>query len=120
MNYAAAIENGKIWQEVTLPAGTYEFSFNVNTSKGNNLNPYGVVVAGSEIPNVDQVEALSLAYLNWGRTTGVKTLNFTLDEETTVQLGWVASMGEKSADIRINSVSLNKIHKINTIERGIE
>ena len=120
MNYAAAIENGKIWQEVTLPAGTYEFSFNVNTSKGNNLNPYGVVVAGSEIPNVDQVEAQSLAYLNWGRTTGVKTLNFTLDEETTVQLGWVASMGEKSADIRINSVALNKIHKINTIERGIE
>lgn len=34
LNYDSAIENGKIWQKVTLPAGTYEFSFNVNTSRG--------------------------------------------------------------------------------------
>ena len=120
LNYDSAIENGKIWQKVTLPAGTYEFSFNVNTSKGNNLNPYGAVVVADVFPDTDQVAATALASVNWGRTTGTKTLSFTLDEETTLLLGWVASMGEKSADIRINAVALNKIHKINTIEKDVE
>lgn len=120
LNYDHAIENGKIWQQVTLPAGTYEFSFNVNTSRGNNLNPYGAVVAADAFPDVDQVENTALAFVNWGRTTGVKTLSFTLEEETTVLLGWVVSMGEKSADIRINAVGLNKIHKIITIEKETE
>ena len=120
LNYDSAIENGKIWQKVTLPAGTYEFSFNGNTSKGNNLNPYGAVVVADVFPDTDQVAATALASVNWGRTTGTKTLSFTLDEETTLLLGWVASMGEKSADIRINAVALNKIHKINTIEKEVE
>lgn len=120
LNYNGAIENGKIWQKVTLPAGTYEFSFYVNTSKGNNLSPYGAVVAAEVFPDVNQVETAALAFVNWGRTTGTKTLNFTLDKETSVLLGWVASMGEKSADVRINAVALNKVHKINTIETETE
>lgn len=118
MNSEEAIKDGKIWQRVTLPAGTYEFSFNVNTSRGNNLVTYGAVVAGGEtFPDADLIENQALAYVNWGRTAGVKTLSFTLDEETTVALGWVVSMGEKSADVRINSVGLNKKYKVNTIEK---
>lgn len=120
MNYNSDIENGKIWQETTLPAGTYEFAFNVNTSKGNNLNPYGAIVATDLFPNADQVENTALAFVNWGRTTGVKTLRFTLEEKTTILLGWVANMGKKSADIRINAVALNKIHTIHTIEKKSE
>lgn len=117
MNSATAVENGKIWQKVTLPAGTYEFSFNVNTSKGNNLVTYGAVVAGEALPNTDLVEDRALAFVSWGRAAGLKTLSFTLDEETTVAMGWVVGMGEKSADIRINNVGLSKKYKIDTIER---
>lgn len=120
MNSAVGVENGKIWQKVTLPAGVYEFSFNVNTSKGNNLVTYGAVVAGETLPNTDSVEGQALAFANWGRTAGLKTLNFTLDKETTVALGWVVGMGEKSADIRINNVGLSKKYRIDTIEKTTE
>lgn len=53
------------------------------------------VVVADVFPDTDQVAATALASVNWGRTTGTKTLSFTLDEETTLLLGWVSQYGRK-------------------------
>ncbi len=89
---APDIVNGKIYQTLTLGAGSY--TLKLTTGAGNTSIPYVVVAKGEALPDFDLVptSGMTLDYANidvdWG---GVKELNFTLSEYTTISLGIVTT-----------------------------
>lgn len=89
---AGDLINGKIYQTVKLPAGTYDFSVGMaghkETWNGRDNEGFLVVAKGNTIPDFNTFKTSSLAYidLNGFKQTGV---TFVLTEETTVSLGFL-------------------------------
>ncbi|MBC8054192.1 MAG: DUF5013 domain-containing protein [Sphingobacteriaceae bacterium] len=95
------INNGKIYQTITLPAGKYRLEANVRSSSGVTTSQpaYVVVSTGNIIPDATAVAGtLGSVLLN---STGVKTVTFTLNSTTTLSLGFVAKFtGTQSVNIQ--------------------
>ena len=95
------INNGKIYQTITLPAGKYRLEANVRSSSGVTTSQpaYAVVSTGNIIPDATAVAGtLGSVLLN---STGVKTVTFTLNSTTTLSLGFVAKFtGTQSVNIQ--------------------
>jgi hypothetical protein len=89
------VNNGKVWQTFTLPAGTYTASFETGNYGGDNYTVKEAVVAGTELPNADNL-GNALAIFNGDRNNlgGTHNLTFTLTQPTTVAMGWVVSTGQ--------------------------
>lgn len=87
-NPQASIENGKMYQTTTLPAGRYLFSA-TPFPVFDDLNATGcghiVVAAGNDLPNKANL-ASSIAYSD---TMDNTFLEFSLDAETTITAGFV-------------------------------
>jgi hypothetical protein len=112
------ITNGKAYQTMTLPAGTYTYTVNINainydltaSDKG-----YYVVAKGNNLPDVTAVES-SLSTLKWERANkanmGSRTLTFTLAQSTEVSVGVATTTtgGTASAgrQLKINYFTLIK------------
>jgi len=105
------IENGKIYQTVTLPAGKYSLKMavheQVNYKKG---ELYAVVANGEEMLNTSEVEDKALAYYDMSVTKTGQTYDcceFTLDKETEVSIGWTVTIG---ADATERSMRVSALH----------
>lgn len=113
-----AINNGKIYQTMTLPAGTYNYIININgTSYAADANDRGyfIVATGNTLPDVTAVET-STSTLKWERVKNVtpliRTLSFTLAADTEVSVGVVTTSavmtGSTGRHLKINSLKLVK------------
>jgi len=87
------VNNGKVYQSFTLPAGNY--AIDVQTQGwGGNFNVNEVVAAGDNLPditNLSSTNTLAWAPLDQNNIGGVHTLNFSLSQQTKVTFGWVVS-----------------------------
>ena len=94
--FATSIDNAKVYQTVTLPAGKY--SFNAHYGQDFTAAKYCFLVAnvGTSIPDtLDLAEALAYKrFTGISSTSGPITIQFELAEETEVSLGIVASVPE--------------------------
>lgn len=111
---ANVLTNGKMYQTITLPAGTYQFVWTVKEFGGNaNTHVYLTATMGTTPPNTADVPTSSqtLGYTevtaaqDYNATPVQKSFSFTLTEQTTVSLGIVATMAANSY-VRFNSVAL--------------
>ncbi|WP_282456555.1 DUF5013 domain-containing protein [Chitinophaga sedimenti] len=98
-----AINNGKIYQTVTLPAGKYKLQASVESIAYDLPATYLVAAAGTTIPDAAAYEQS----LGFGKFTNGslnnKTLdaNFTLTAETVVSMGVVANMVSGNQNLRV-------------------
>jgi hypothetical protein len=89
------VNNGKVWQTFELPAGTYTMSFEVGNHNDNPFTVEELVVKGTELPDIDNLgEPLAVFHGRPNALNGTHKLAFTLDEPTTVSIGWVVSTGQ--------------------------
>jgi hypothetical protein len=101
------VNNGKVWQTFTLPAGTYTMSFESGNCGGNSFDVYEVVAEGTELPDISNM-GTPLAVFHASNTDalrGTHNLTFTLDAQKQVAIGWVVSTGQ-SVYLQFRSVKL--------------
>ncbi len=107
-NSAKDLNDAKIYQTFTLPAGSYRAAFTPYLFRGVNRCCY-IVSEGSELPDIGCVaeDNAVLGYFEWSEDIGRDTegFEFTLDSETCVTLGFVVSNTAKSR-VQISNVSL--------------
>ncbi|SEM30521.1 protein of unknown function [bacterium A37T11] len=108
----AGVTNGKIYQTVTLPAGTY--ALEVETGNyGGDMQVNEVVALGETLPDMgDLSNALASFSGNEGNIGGTHTLNFTLQAPTTVAIGWVVNTGQYTY-LQFRGVTLKKLNSTN-------
>jgi len=102
------VTDGKIYQTIDLPAGNYRFEI-VMTDFNTGGSRYLAVAAGSTLPNVADITSGSIAFSSFES----KMLNFTLDTDKQVSLGFAATLsGSANAGMyaKIPSVKLFKIN----------
>ena len=106
-----ALNNGLIYQTITLPAGTYSFEAN-NMDQNTGSTRYIVVSAGSSLPNVANIPANAIKYavLN-ADPNNVKNLKleFTLTQSTLVSIGFAATMSDSGQYTKIGNVRLYSV-----------
>lgn len=103
------LSNARIYQKVKLAAGKYFFAGVYNAAY--QMNPEAYIFASTELVNTKDIPTKSLAYyeLNKCGTDGqIYGIEFTLDEETEVYLGWQINLtkGAANQEMRIQSVKL--------------
>lgn len=109
-----AIENGKIYQTVTLPAGKYNLKMMVHEQvnyKAGEL--YTVVAQGEGMPDVSDVPSKALAYYDMSTAQTGQTYNccnFELEKETEVTIGWSVNL---AADAKERSMRVSAIYLYN-------
>lgn len=90
----APLINGKVYQTVTLPAGTYDLDF-VTAGSGGTFNANEVVATGTTLPDITNLSGnsavLAIFRGDSGNMGGTHTLTFTLPQQSTITLGWVVS-----------------------------
>ena len=105
-----SITNGKIYQTISLPAGTYKFdaSVRVGVTTDNAKGAYSIAALGTSIPNLGApttpANFLNRVALNGG---GTKSITFTLNSPATVSLGFVATLSGNQA-VNISGVTLTR------------
>lgn len=91
---ASSIVNGKMFQTVVLEAGSYRL---VAVHEGAHAPVYGnmflVAAKGSDLPNRNNLIAMALAFDTFppSATVFTRSIEFGINEEETVSLGFVAS-----------------------------
>ncbi|MBB6237960.1 hypothetical protein HDC90_002586 [Pedobacter sp. AK013] len=107
---APNITNGKIYQTVLLPAGTYKLDANVRggVTTDNTKGAYSVAAIGTNIPDI----AAPTTPANFvGRVaingSGSKSFTFTLNAAATVSMGFVATLSGNQA-VNISGVTLTR------------
>jgi hypothetical protein len=108
----SGITNGKIYQIVQLPAGTYSFEVTLlyTTATTNSLKQYIAVYKGIALPDVGLVETEGLSWTSIGTGLAdgtVLTCNFTLDEPSVISLGIVGSIAGQQ-ELRFKKFELIK------------
>ena len=95
---ATSLTNAKLYQTVELPAGKYRFSIFGYTGwvyPSSTGIAYASIALGNELPNTDDVEYNSLAFAQFNFINewinDVINLDFTLDIDSTVSLGFVGN-----------------------------
>lgn len=120
---SAAIPNGKLYQTITLPAGTYSLNvtwiwasilWSPNSADG---SAYVVVSPGSDLPDYNNIEGnSSIFYYKMAGSLSngsIQKVIFTLDETTKVSLGFVVNYpGTASGQgFKVSSVTLSNYPK---------
>lgn len=92
-----SITNGKIYQILSLPSGSYSFRATVFKMSSQNNQVYLVVNNGFSLLDITNVENESLAFVDISSTFkgdyNVAICEFTLDAPSTVSLGIVGNVG---------------------------
>lgn len=105
------VNNGKVYQTFTLPAGKYAFEVNKDAG-GGSINANFVVSKGSVIPDIDKLndQSIVLNKYHWdeNNTGGNPTVEFTLTESTQVAAGFVVSTGSYTW-LRIKGLKLRLV-----------
>lgn len=97
------VENGKIYQTVTLPAGDYRLEVEFN-SRNIKDDGYLVISEGITLPDVVDV-ASAIAYEDMGDEDEV---DFTLTQETEVSIGFLINFFENKSNFRAHNIKLYK------------
>ena len=104
------LQNARIYRTVTLPAGTYFFGATYNNTF--QLNDHAYIFATKELCTTDELPQKSMAYYQInaavdrdGKYYGIE---FTLDEESNIMLGWQADLtrGTNQQEFRADNVQL--------------
>jgi hypothetical protein len=87
------VNNGKVYQTISLPAGSY--ALDVETAgSGGTINANEIVAVGTTLPDINNIGSpLALYHGDQNSIGGTHTLSFTLTQPTTVTIGWVVSTG---------------------------
>ncbi len=111
-----AIENGKIYQTVSLPAGDYRLELKFEQHNGRHQirkakdAMFVAVAIGDVLPDIARIESEALAYVTIDPEAPLKsdvTLYFTLTKAKTISLGFVVNMVYKgNATLRCSDVNL--------------
>lgn len=103
------VNNGKIYQSFTLPAGKYAVEY-VTQGNGGTIDANLVVAAGTTLPDITQLENNVLARYHGDNNSigGTHTINFTLSQPTTVAVGWVVNTGSYTY-LQFKSIKLRSI-----------
>jgi hypothetical protein len=97
------VDNGLIYQTITLPAGTYSFRLSgIDQNSGGSR--FIAVAAGNTLPNVGDITSASIAFAN----ISDGQLDFTLSQQTTVSIGFAVSIDNSGQYIKVGSVKLIK------------
>ncbi|PSL48382.1 uncharacterized protein DUF5013 [Chitinophaga niastensis] len=101
------ITNGKIYQTITLPAGSYRFEATVSNIDNTLQATYLAVAAGNQLPDVENINtALSTSKFS-SNANKLASAAFILAAPTTVTVGFTGSLSSPAEQtIRINKVSL--------------
>ncbi|AXP81479.1 hypothetical protein CJ739_2406 [Mariniflexile rhizosphaerae] len=112
------IINGKVYQRMNLPPGTYAYTINIKETNyegaDNNLDQaYFIVAEGGDLPDVSDAETSesTIVYERVNKVNGLtRTLVFTLTKELTQIVIGVETTNDKGAGryLKINSFSLNQ------------
>lgn len=90
----ASINNGKIYQRVILPAGSYTFEMDIpDCTAGGDF--YTVATVEAAVPDIENI-ASSLGFVKTN-TIGTHALTFLLEEETEVAIGFVGNLPNKGS-----------------------
>ncbi len=84
--FAAEVNNLKLYQTVTLPAGVYELTATQGSYEWNPSGKYLAAAAGTGLPDINQLKASALGYAQCG-----STCTFIITKDTQVSLGLVSS-----------------------------
>lgn len=101
------VTDGKIFQTITLPAGSYRFAVVMNEFNSGGSR-YLSVAAGNDLPNASDVTGSSIAFSNLES----KVLNFTLTGPTTVSIGFVCSLTGTSGTGMYSKIASVKLYSI--------
>ncbi|MBO5699458.1 MAG: DUF5013 domain-containing protein [Bacteroidaceae bacterium] len=100
--FASTLNNHKVYQNVKLPAGTYEFTAKYGRFEGQCGSSYLVVAEEGKFPVTDDLQ-MAIAYkamADKSSQTGSNTVTFTLEKEMTVAIGLLVNMqGDKCLTI---------------------
>ena len=113
--FASKLDDHKVFQTVTLPAGAYTLTANYGEYEGESSNCYLVAAAGTKLPNTSEISSRSIAYkaMDTKDEASSNTLVFFFTEPTTVSLGILANLsGTQCVSIDsfvLNSYTLTKI-----------
>lgn len=97
--FASELEDLKVYQTMTLPAGAYCFTATYGQYEGNGAGSYLAVAAGKGLPNSADLETKALGYMAMEAKSDAhpaNSLNFVLTEQTEVSLGMVVNMNGKN------------------------
>jgi hypothetical protein len=87
------VNNGKVYQTITLPTGTYALDIET-AGNGGTINANEIVAVGNTLPDITNIGTpLALFHGDQNSIGYTHTLNFTLAQQTTVTIGWVVSTG---------------------------
>lgn len=113
------ILNGKIYQSVTLPAGTYEYKLsfkgdNPDATNGGSDPRYIVAAIGSSLPDIADINnslgSATLVGVNGDHNSGgAVTVSFSLTQPTQVSVGLVINWTNTQQNIRVSNFSLKKV-----------
>ena len=101
------VTNGHIYQTVTLPAGTYTFEIG-GLEQNTGGTRYMLAAEGTTLPDVSNVPSQALAFA----TLDVKIITFTLTEETTVSLGFAATLTGTGSTGQYSKIAWVKLSSI--------
>jgi len=109
--FATSVTNAKVFQTVTLPAGSYEFVAQRAQDWGTTSNIRLVVAAGDSIPNMQDVStAIGSSLMATGVTPDFKvSVPFILTAETKVSLGMVATFANAKSALNIAQFQILQI-----------
>jgi hypothetical protein len=106
------VTDGKIYQTVTLPAGTYSFNAYFNPSLEGEVTRgfdpkaeyYLVVTKEDTLPDIQDIKSGSMAYTFL--TAPVTKTQFTLDKRTKITLGFVATLEGQKENFKCTKLRL--------------
>lgn len=129
-SFSESLSNHKLYQTVTLPAGTYCFSA-TSTRTGATPNCYLAVNLGKGLPDQDNIEncLASTPIYDANSSSYTATVEFLLNEETEVSLGVLYSLSNAMLDISafklekkpVNIIDADGIAGIgDAVKRGVQ
>lgn len=111
----AWIDNGKIYQTMTLPAGKYYFNaiYNDYTIRGEDTGKsYMVMAEGETLPDVDKVESTALGFYRLQGSSPTNVLcSMKITETKRVSLGLSCTMHANDQTIKCERIRLYKAHE---------
>ena len=108
-NNAGSLTNARIYRKVTMPAGKYYFGAAYNTTY--NMSQQAYMFVSTQLSETDDIPSEALAYYPISSCTGdmkIQGLNFQLDQETEVYIGFQANLlnGSATQEFRAERVVL--------------
>ena len=93
-NFTSTLNDHKVFQTITLPAGYYTLTAEYDAIyEGQCANSYLVAAQGSTLPVTDDLdEAIAYTAMKEKGVVTSNSLNFVLDKETTISLGMLVNM----------------------------